>query len=291
MLKIIILSLILGFLATWFSSPRFLRQHITLKDKKIVFRDWKELKEEPFLEDFPHYFYLTAQLIAFITTTLCSFILLLFSGRGVALFSGGILGGLLVAYFFRLVYKPSDDLLPDAIIKKVFSFWKVIFLIYLLLFAIDTIQFRLASVPKYETVVSSEMFAKEDFSISVKDLNTIRNCTIQKVFHVNGKYIVYSGSNCCIFVIENNKTITIDYPRVGSGANFLTISSPIDLRSKNIKDIGVTVDDEYTPYFVYVSFKQEHFLGKYSIDKFILLNPFDEDNLEYYDELPDFAKP
>lgn len=291
MLKIIILSLIFAFLATWFSSPRFLRQNITLKEKRIVFRDWEKLKEEPFLEDFPHTSYLTAQKIAFITTTLCSFILLLFSGRGVSLFSGGTLGGLMVAYFFKLVYKPSDTFLPEIGIKKVLSFWKVGVLIYLLLFAVDNIQFRLASVPTYETVVSSEMFSKEDFNISGKNFNAIRNCTIQKVFRVDGKYIVYSGSDCLLFVIENNNTVTISYPRIAYGATFSPICIPLDLRDKNVRGIGATVDDECQPYFVYVLLKQEHFLGKYSIDKFILLNPFDKDNLEYYDELPDYAKP
>ena len=291
MLKMIILSLLLGFLGTWFSSPRFLRQNIMLKGKRIIFRDWSKLKEEPFLKDFPHYAYIPAQRIAFLTTAFCSFILLVFSSRGVSLFSGGILSGFMIAYFFRLVYKPLNDFLPNAIIKKVLFFWKVSFLIYLLLFAVYNIQFRSASVPKYETLESSEMFAKEVFYLSGKDFNAIRNCTIKKVFRVNGKYIVYSGSNCRIFVIENDQAVTIDYPRVGSGATFLTIGSPINLRAKNIKDIGVTVDDEYNPYFVYVSYKQEHFLGKYSVDKFILLNPFDKDNIEYYDELPDFAKP
>ena len=193
MLKMIILSLLLGFLATWFSSPRFLRQNITLKGKRIIFRDWSKLKEEPFLKDFPHYAYIPAQRIAFLTTVFCSFILLVFSSRGVSLFSGGILGGFMIAYFFRLIYKPSNDFLPDAIIKKVLSFWKVSFLIYLLLFAVDNIQFRLANVPRYETyevLENPEVFSKENFNIFGETFTAIQNCTIQKVFRVDGKYIV-----------------------------------------------------------------------------------------------------
>lgn len=293
MLKMIILSLIFGFLATWFSSPRFLRCHLTLKNKRIVFRDWESL-EEPFMEDFPHFKWLSSQTIAFVVTTFCAFFLLLLSGRGTSLFSGGILGSLIIACFWRFVYKPSNTLLSDIAIKKVLSFWKISVLIYVFLFMVDTIQFRLASVPRYETyeaLENPEVFSKENFNISGETFTAIRKCTIQKVFRVDGKYIVYSGSDCRIFVIENNNTVTISYPRIAYGATFSPICIPLDLRDKSVRGIGATVDDECQPYFVYVLLKQEHFLGKYSIDKFILLNPFDKDNLEYYDELPDYAKP
>lgn len=283
MLKTIILSLLLGFLATWFSSPRFLRQNITLKDKRIVFRNWENKKGSCKC-------FLNNQFFAFIVTSFLSFLMFTLSCR-ICLFSGGLLLG----FMFGLIQKtskPDETIFPKTEAKKVLSFWLMAFIIYLLLFVEDNVQFRIAPIlEKYEEFELSEVIDDNFLYISNEDLLKItKKDTFSTVYSIKGKYVFHPVPNNWFGIIENGVLKTVDTPLTASGVLSSSLPIPEKLKEHNPKGIGITVDDENTPYFVYALLEKKHFLGKYSVKNYALWNAKNK-KIEYYEELPDFAKP
>lgn len=284
MLKIIGFSLFFGFLSTWFSSPRFLWCNlISPKVERKIFL--ANIRESSLNQNFGHS-WLSMQIISFVFISLFSCFNSIFSNR--PYFGAGTVTGLIGGFFFKWLFQPDDAILPEIHLKKILNFWKIICLLYLVLFLQDNIVFQMANIPdKYEKADISEFISDENISISGDNLKLLLNASSphEKTYSVDGKFVLKLSGVDAFLVIKNNE-ISLSNSHFKK-PYFLT--SALKLDYKNAKEIGITVDDENNAYHVYALFKKTHFLGKYYVSGYALWNP-PTDKVTFYEELPDFAK-